>query len=111
MLRDNAMIAEVVRTPCDAGDFYVFANRLIFTAIIDLYRDNKAADAVTLANMLKERQQIEEIGGYEYLATLWDAAPSAANAVFYACIVRDKAMLRALIEAGGTMVRDANDQI
>src|SRR5262249_25252332 len=59
---------------------------------------------------LKEQKHIEDIGGYAYLAELWDAAPTAANAVYYAKIVRDKALVRHLIHASTEILRDAYDQ-
>src|SRR5262249_47591211 len=65
---------------------------------------------VTLAENLKEQKQIEDIGGYAYLAELWDAAPTAANAEFYARIVRDKALVRSLIHSSTEVLRDAYDQ-
>ena len=59
---------------------------------------------------LKQQKQIEDIGGYAYLAELWDAAPTAANAEYYARIVRDKAIVRNLIHASTEILRDAYDQ-
>src|SRR5438132_13826353 len=61
--------------------------------------------------MLKDQKQIEDIGGYAYLGELWDAAPTAANAEYYARIVRDKALVRHLIHAGTEVLRDAYDQV
>src|SRR6185369_10611762 len=55
------------------------------------------------------RKQIEDIGGAAYLAELWDAAPTAANAEYYARIVREKAIVRNLIHAGTELLRDAYD--
>ena len=63
-----------------------------------------------LAEELKQRGQIEDIGGYAYLGELWDAAPTAANAEYYARIVRDKALVRNLIHASTEILRDAYDQ-
>ena len=57
-----------------------------------------------------EQKHIEDVGGYGYLAELWDAAPTAANAEYYARIVRDKAMVRNLIHASTEILRDAYDQ-
>ena len=67
---------------------------------MDLYNDGQPVDLVILADVLKKRKQLEDVGGDAYLAELWDAAPTAANAEYYAKIVRDKAIVRNLIHAG-----------
>src|SRR5207245_6408660 len=61
--------------------------------------------------LLNEQKHIEDVGGYPYLAELWDAAPTAANAEHYARIVRDRAIVRHLIHAGTEVLRDAYDQV
>src|SRR5439155_24361673 len=63
-----------------------------------------------LTELLKERKHIEDVGGYPYMAVLWDAAPTAANAEYYARIVRDKAINRNLIHSTTEILRDAYDQ-
>src|SRR5262249_52165993 len=64
-----------------------------------------------LAEELKQRNQIENVGGYKALADLWEAAPTAANAAYYAGIVRDRAMVRDLIHASTEILRDSYDQV
>src|SRR5262245_42815377 len=111
MIRDNSVIADVVNI-VRTEPFYIFAHQKIFEAITTIAVDRgQPADAVTLAEFLKEKQLIEEIGGYVYLTELWDAAPSAANAEYYARIVRDKAIVRSLMHACVEIQRDAQDQI
>src|SRR5262249_42517246 len=109
MLRDNGMIGDVVQI-LHAESFYSDAHQKIFVAIRTLYDKGHPADLITLAEYLKEQKQIEDIGGYPYLAELWDAAPTAANAEYYARIGRDKAIIRNLIHAGSEVLRDAYDQ-
>ncbi len=111
MLRDNKVIPDVVQT-LRAEDFYVFAHQKIYEAMAELYViQGKPADAVTLADYLNQRQLIQDVGGYEYFVELWDAAPSAANAVHYGEIVRQKAIVRNLIHACNELQRDAFDQV
>src|SRR6516225_1153402 len=111
MLRDNGIIGDVVQILQRAGeDFYTDAHQKIFTAIVALYDKHHPADLVTLAEHLKEQKQIEDVGGYPYLAELWDAAPTAANAEYYARIVRDKSIVRSLMHASDEILRDAYDQ-
>src|SRR5262249_25916496 len=84
--------------------------QIIFQASVALYDRGQPVDLVTLAEQLKEQKHIEDIGGYSYLAELLDAAPTAANAEYYARIVRDKAIARHLLHAGIEIARDASDQ-
>jgi replicative DNA helicase len=109
MLRDNAVIGDVVQI-VRQDNFYADAHQKIFSAIISLYEDGKPVDMVMLAEVLKDRKYIDDIGGYAYLGELWDAAPTAANAEYYSRIVRDKAIVRHLIHAGTEILRDAYDQ-
>jgi replicative DNA helicase len=110
MLRDNAVIGEVVPI-VRTENFYTDAHQKIFKAITDLYQGGKPADLVTLAELLNERKQIEDVGKYPYLGDLLKAAPTAANAEYYARIVRDKAILRSLIHTSTEIGRDAWDQV
>src|SRR5215468_7126926 len=109
MLRDNGVIGDVLQI-IRADNFYLDAHQKIFNAITSLYDKGHPVDMVILADLLKEQKHIEDIGGYPYLGELWDAAPTAANAEYYARIVRDKAIVRNLIHAGTEILRDAYDQ-
>ncbi len=110
MLRDNSVISVVVQL-LRSEDFYSDAHQKIYQAIVSLHdKSGQPVDVVLLAEELKQRGQIEDIGGYGYLGELWDAAPTAANAEYYAKIVRDRALVRNLIHAGTEILRDAYDQ-
>jgi replicative DNA helicase len=111
MLRDNAVIGDVLQVITHEDTFYTDAHQKIFRAIRTLYDRGQPVDAVILAEMLRDQNQIEDIGGYAYIGELWDAAPTAANAEYYARIVRDKAIVRNLIHAGTEILRDAYDQV
>src|SRR5439155_8209791 len=91
-------------------NFYADAHQKIFKGITALYDKGHPADLVTLADWLKEQKFIEDAGGYPYLGELWDAAPTAANAEYYARIVRDKGLVRQLIHTTTEILRDAYDQ-
>src|SRR5438105_15827244 len=110
MLRDNEVIGDVILILGRPEYFYADAHRKIHQAIISLYEKGHPVDVVVLAEELKQRGQIEDIGGYGYLGKLWDAAPTAANAEYYARIVRDKALVRHLIHASTEILRDSYDQ-
>lgn len=81
-----------------ADDFYKTAHQIIFAAIETLYAKREPIDLVTLSNCLREKDDLEKIGGAAYLARLVDTVPMAVNAHHYARIVHDKATLRRLIE-------------
>ena len=96
LLRDNRAIGDCIAI-VKPLHFYGPANRLVYEAIIHLFDNGTPADVVTIAEELKKRNQVEEVGGYVYLAELFDTAATAANSVYYAKIVRDKGELRKLI--------------
>jgi replicative DNA helicase len=109
MLRDNAVIGDVLQIIREEN-FYADAHQKIFKGIVTLYDKGHPVDLTLLADVLKEHKHIEDVGGYAYLAELWDVAPTAANAEYYARIVRDKAIVRNLIHASTEVLRDAYDQ-
>jgi replicative DNA helicase len=79
-------------------DFYREAHRKIMRAIIDLSERHEPVDLVTLSDALRSRNELQDIGGASYLAELAERVPTAANVAYYARIVKDKAILRSLIE-------------
>jgi replicative DNA helicase len=96
-----ADVAEVLR----GADFYRPSHETIHDAIIDLYGRGEPADMVTVANELQRRGELQRIGGAPYLHTLSASVPIAANAGYYAEIVRQKAILRRLVDAGTRIVQ------
>ncbi len=87
-------------------DFYRRDHRLIYRAIRELSEKNRPFDAVTLGEWFESNSLSEQIGGTGYLVELASSTPSAANIRAYAEIVREKAVLRQLIEAGTEIVND-----
>jgi replicative DNA helicase len=96
-----ADVAEVVR----GADFYRPSHEMIHDAIIDLYGRGEPADMVTVANELQRRGELQRVGGGPYLHTITSSVPIAANAGYYAEIVREKAILRRLVDAGTRIVQ------
>ncbi|WP_079932674.1 replicative DNA helicase [Carboxydocella sp. ULO1] len=86
---------EIIR----AEDFYRDAHRLIFEAICDLADRSEPVDIITVAEELQQRGQLDKVGGAAYIATLSGIVPTAANVEYYARIIREKSLLRALISA------------
>ena len=79
-------------------DFYKPAHRQIFAAICDLNKRNQAADLVTVTNWLMEKKTLPQVGDASYLAEIMDGTPSTANVANYAQIVREKSLLRRVIQ-------------
>jgi replicative DNA helicase len=99
-------------------DYYRPAHQMIHEVILDLYGRGEPADAVTVAAELTRRGDIGRMGGAPYLHTLIASVPTAANAGYYARIVRERAILRRLVEVGTRIVQlgysgdgDANDLV
>lgn len=82
-------------------DFYKENHQLIFEAMFDLFAKREPIDILSLTNILKEKNQLEKIGGQAYLASLAGQVPTASNIVTYANIIQKKATLRKLITAAG----------
>jgi replicative DNA helicase len=103
ILIDNAILDEVTEI-IKADDFYATAHKKIFAAILALNSQGRPADLVTLVNLLRDKRQLEKIGGAAYLSRIVDTVPMAVNAVHYAGIVRRKAALRSLICKGNEII-------
>ncbi len=90
-----------------ASMFYREAHRRIYRSIQRLAERSEGVDVVKVADELRGTDELESVGGLPYLSALLDAVPTAANIVWHADIVRDKAVLRGLIDAGQSIVRMA----
>ena len=84
-------------------DFYVPAHQAVFEAVRDLFNGNQPIDAVTVAEELRRRGELDKIGGVSYLTRLVDIVPSTSNVVYYAGIVEEHAKRRELIRAGASI--------
>lgn len=109
MLRDNSVIPDIINL-VRTENFYYAAHQKIFDAMTRIYDRGQPVDLVILAEYLRDEKVLEDVGSYAYLAELWEAAPTAANAEYYARIVRDKGITRSLIHATTEILRDAYDQ-
>jgi len=108
ILLDNRTLLDIldILTP---ENFYKSAHQKIFEAITDLFHKNEPVDLVTLAEHLRNRNQLDDIGGAVYLAKLIDTAPVPANARNYAKIIRDKSSLRKMITAAANITNRCFD--
>lgn len=104
MLLSKDAISDVVEILRER-DFYRPAHELIYDAIIDLYGRGEPADPVTVSAELTKRGDLVRAGGAPYLHTLISSVPTAANAGYYAKIIRERAIMRRLVEAGTKIVQ------
>jgi replicative DNA helicase len=103
ILIENDAINKVteILTP---DDFYRDAHRKIYNALINLTERDEPADLVTLTNELRKLNQLDAVGGASYVASLIDSVPTAANIEYYAKIVKEKAILRKLIQTSTEII-------
>ncbi|EEI72437.1 MAG: replicative DNA helicase [Lentilactobacillus hilgardii] len=90
----------------DPNDFYKHSHQIIFQAMVKLNDDDQAVDGITVTDTLKDQNNLDDVGGYQYITELANAVPTAANVTYYAKIVKDKAILRRLIQTATNIVTD-----
>ena len=106
MLIDEDAIHNAVEL-VDESCFYKDIHKKIFSSIVNLYSNNKAVDLITLSDELRSANLLDEVGGVAYLTALTNTVPTAANANHYAQIVKDKNLLRQLINSATKIVADS----
>lgn len=104
ILLDNSTLLDVLEI-LKPEDFYRTAHQKVFSAIAELFAKAEPVDLVTLTNLLRDLNQLDEIGGAAYLARLVDSVPSAISVQHYARIIRDKSSLRQLIAKANEITR------
>ncbi|WP_371375613.1 replicative DNA helicase [Sporomusa aerivorans] len=103
-------VSEVIR----AEDFYREAHRLIYNAMLELFNKNDAVDLVTVVEVLRRDEKLENAGGISYVTALANSVPTAANVMYHARIVEEKALLRQLINTAthvAGMGYEANEEV
>lgn len=91
-------------------DFYNEANGEIYSAILSIYNKNEGVDVLTTSEELKKRNSLNDIGGITYLATLSSSVPAIANTKNYCNIIKEKSILRKLIETSDQIMSNAYAQ-
>lgn len=90
-------------------DFYRDNHRIIFESIAELFEEDQACDIVTLVAKLRQKNQLEAVGGIDYLTQLVNIVPTAANAEYYAHIVEEKSIFRSVINLCTRIIRESYD--
>ena len=113
MLIEKEAIPKVMEILRDT-DFYREAHRVIFSAMLELYNKNEAVDMITVTEILKRDNKLEDVGGIAYVTSLANAVPTAANVTYHASIIEEKSILRQLVSVStqiASMGYEANDDV
>src|SRR6202030_319446 len=102
-------IAEVVEK-INEDYFYVPAHQIIYEVLVELWNAGQAIDLITFTQVLRDRNLLESIGGAPFVTSLFTFVPTAANVGYYLGIVRDKYILRQIIDASTESVRRAYEE-
>ncbi|MCC6346011.1 MAG: replicative DNA helicase [Nitrospirales bacterium] len=94
---DNEALPKVLEV-LSPDDFYKESHRRLYNAMLDLFDRNEPIDIITLTDHLKKNSDLETVGGIAYLTTLANSVPTSANIRYHSKIVREKALMRALIQ-------------
>ena len=108
MILDQQVIGDVLQSINGASDFSVGKHQALYQALVDLYDQNQSVDMVQIKQWLTDRGVLEQAGGLSYLIEIVESVPHAAGAQYYAKIVRDKSLVRHLIEVAGQILHDAH---
>ncbi len=100
LLLDEEAIATAIRY-LRPDDFYSNANRRVFQAVLSLFNKGRKADIITVIEELRQQGELDASGGPSYIASLTSVVPTSANIDYYARIVQDGSIRRALLRIGG----------
>ncbi len=103
MLLDETAIGEAIEA-IERASFYKESHRKVFDVILSLYNENKAVDLITLTDELKRLGLLDAVGGASFLTELVNSVPTAANVSHYLAIVKEKSLLRSLINSSHKIV-------
>lgn len=103
MLLDKDAIGIAIEK-LSSDSFYSDIHKKLFTHIVSLYDENKPVDLLTLTERLRNRNELESVGGASYIASILNSVPTAANIEHYIRIVREKAILRKLIDVSSDII-------
>ncbi len=102
ILSNSKSISEAAEL-VSASDFYIPANREIYSVILELFNENTAIDIVTVSDRLSQKDRLDNVGGIEYLAEIASSVPTTQHVAYYSQIIKEKSMLRKLITAGSAI--------
>ncbi|MBQ2897787.1 MAG: replicative DNA helicase [Clostridia bacterium] len=104
MLNDEESVAVALEN-LSADDFYRAENKEVFSAMVSLFEQNKPIDVVTVCDILSQKQVLDTVGSSEFIANLAISVQTTANIKYYVDIIKEKALLRNLIDASSQISR------
>jgi replicative DNA helicase len=110
ILLDPMVLTEIVEIVSTPEQFYKEAHGTIFSSLLETFEAHQTGDLVQLAESLRAKGVLDQVGGSTYLMELAEAVPSAANAPYYAKLIADSCRLRKLIDAAGQIMYEAYTQ-
>lgn len=111
ILLHNDAIHKVLEAGLEARDFYREAHQKIFQTLLDLSERGEPLDLVTLTSSLRDRNWFDSVGGTATLTSLFDDSFAVGNVAYYGRIVRDKALVRRVIELSGEICAEAYEGV
>lgn len=103
---DNDCIARILEV-LTAEDFYRAAHQKIFAAMVELFEKSEPIDLLTVSERLRKKNQLEEVGGIDYISSLEENTPTSAHAGHHSKIIREKKILRELIKTATHIVTES----
>jgi len=109
ILQDPKSLGEVSLILRHGTEFYLEKNQAVWNAIVELSKEAKPVDVLSIADILEKYGKLAAVGGKDYIFSLMDSVPSAANIDYYANIIRDKYILRSLISGSNKTISESLD--
>jgi len=107
ILQDPKILGEISLILRHDAEFYLEKHQAVWNAMVKLYREDKPIDVLTIADILEKEGKLLAVGGKDYIFSLMESVPSAANADYYAGIIRDKYILRTLISTSNETIKES----
>jgi len=107
ILQDPKILGELSLILRHDGEFYLEKHQAVWNAMLKLYREDNPIDVLTIADVLEKEGKLLAVGGKDYIFSLMESVPSAANADYYAEIIRNKYILRTLISTSNETIKES----
>jgi len=107
ILQDPKILGEISLILRHSAEFYLEKHQAVWNAMIKLYRDGDPIDVLTIAAVLEKEGKLPAVGGKDYIFSLMESVPSAANADYYAEMIREKYVLRRLISDSNETIKES----
>ncbi|MDR1830306.1 MAG: replicative DNA helicase [Candidatus Fibromonas sp.] len=107
ILQDPKSLGEISLIIKNGAAFYLEKNQAVWNAMLALYKEGAPIDPLTIANVLEKEGKLAQVGGKDYIFSLMESVPSAANADYYAGILLDKFILRSLISSSNETIKES----